>query len=348
MKQNNIYFVILCGGSGTRLWPLSRKSRPKQLLPFLNNKSLLEQTIDRIAPLAQNKKNIGIITTQEQLALIPKTIRNKIGLTLTEPAGRNTGPAILYSCFEIEKTDPNALVVFLPADHFIPETEEYCSYLEKAVDYATVTNKIVTLGLMPTFPATGYGYVQAATSTQVKAGIPYKVSKFHEKPTREKALEYLRRGDMFWNLGMFIGKAANFIQEYQTHDQEMFSTVSKYVKTNSGYDHIPSISIDYAIMEKSENVSVIPCDFEWNDVGNLDLFLHIQQQHCCCKKEKIININSKNNVAKTNKKLISFIGIDNVCVIEDKDVIVVAKRNEIERVKEVLPVLKAEKIEKLL
>ncbi|MBU1007685.1 mannose-1-phosphate guanylyltransferase [Candidatus Dependentiae bacterium] len=348
MKANNVYFVILCGGSGTRLWPLSRKDRPKQLLPFLDNKSLLEQTIDRITPIARDKKNIGIITTQEQHSLIPQVIREKVGITLTEPTGRNTGPAILYSCFEIKKMNPNSVVVFLPADHFIPETEKFCSYLEKAINYATITNKIVTLGLMPTFPAIGYGYIQAATSTQVKAGIPYKVANFHEKPTREKALEYIRRGDMFWNLGMFAGKAKNFIEEYHKHDQEIFSRVSNYVKTKTGYEHVPSISIDFAIMEKSENVSIIPCDFEWNDVGNLDLFLHIQQQHCCRKKEKIINIDGKNNIAKTNKKLISFIGVDNLCVIEDGDVIVVSKRSEIERVKEILPVLKAEKIDKLL
>jgi len=348
MKVNNVYFIILCGGSGTRLWPLSRKNRPKQLLPFLNNKCLLEQTIDRITTIAKSKNHIGIITTQEQRSLIPETICNKIGFTLAEPTPQNTGPAILYSCLDIEKKDEKAIAVFLAADHFIPDTKQYCKYLQKAIEYATITKKIVTLGLMPTFPATGYGYIQAATATHVKAGIPYKVAKFHEKPDLEKAQEYVNRGDMFWNLGMFVGQVSSFLEEYNIHAPKMLSDVSDHVLIGKNYANAPSLSIDYALMEKSENISVIPCDFEWNDVGNLDLFLNIQQKNCECKQEKIISINGQNNIAKTKKKLVSFIGVDDLCVIEDEDVIVVAKRNEIERVKEILPVIKKEKIDTLL
>lgn len=330
--NSSVKFVILCGGSGTRLWPLSRKYRPKQLLPFLNNKSLLEETIDRILPLAQDKKNIGIITTQEQLALIPNKIFNKIGFTLQEPIGKNTGPAILYGSLEVAKSDPHSVVVFLPADHFIPNTKKYCSYLNKAISHATEQNKIVTLGLMPTYPATGYGYIQA-DSKNITAGQSYPVKNFKEKPDKKRAQKYMNNGDMFWNLGMFVSKSSVLIKEFETHAPEIYSCVNKFVKTKTEYKLSPAISIDYAVMEKSKNITIIPCDFEWNDVGNLDVFISIQQKYEKTKTE-IINVESKNNIVKTSKKIVSFIGLDNICVIEDGDVLVIAKRDEIEKVKE--------------
>jgi mannose-1-phosphate guanylyltransferase/mannose-6-phosphate isomerase len=329
--NSSIKFVILCGGSGTRLWPLSRKNRPKQLLPFLNNTSLLEQTIDRISTLATKTKDIGIITTQEQLSLIPNKIINKIGFTLQEPIGRNTGPAILYSCFKIYRKDPDAIVIFLHSDSFIPDTTKYCSYLKKAIAHATKHNDIVTLGLMPTHPATGYGYIQA-DAQKITAGQAYGVKQFKEKPDRATAKKYLAQGDMFWNIGTFVSKVSLLMQEFETHAPEMFSCVKKFIEKNNGYEVTPSISIDYAVMEKSKNIAIIPCDFEWSDVGNLDTFLSIQQKY---EKNdtRIINIDSKNNIVKTDKKIVSFIGLENICVIEDRDVLVIAKRDEVEKVK---------------
>jgi len=332
--MKNVYFVILCGGNGRRLWPLSRKNRPKPLLAFLHNKSLLAATIDRIMPITQSKEYIGLITTHEQKSLLTKEITDRVGFILTEPIARNTGPAVLYSCLEIEKKDPNALIVFLSADHFIPETEKFCSYLEKAIQQAEIHKKIVTLGLMPTHPATGYGYIQAA-GRDVQAGTAYCVQKFHEKPNQNKAEQYLEQGNMFWNLGMFIGPVDTFLQQYEQHAPEMVVCVSTYHQTNQGYEAAPALSIDYAIMEKSKSIMVIPCDFTWNDVGNLETFLSIQQKHDTTQKTKIITIDGKNNIAQTSKKLVSFIGVDNLCVIEDGDVIVVARRDEIEKVSQV-------------
>jgi len=336
MKQSdffhkNVYFVILCGGSGTRLWPLSRKNRPKQLLPFLNNKSLLEQTIDRISTIAYKKENIGIITTKYQEKLINKNIKEKIGFLLKEPVPRNTGPAILYSCLEIEKKNKDATVVFLASDPFIPDTEKYCFYLKKAIEYGKNSNKIVTLGLIPTRPATGYGYIQA-NEKKISAGKVYDVKSFHEKPNLEKAKKYLEQNNFFWNLGMFVGKVQTFLNEYKIHAPEMFC---------ENYESSPSISIDYAIMEKSKNVSVVPCDFEWTDVGNLETFLLVKQKYEKPENE-IINIDSKNNIAQTNKKIVSFIGVENLCVIEDGDVIVVAKRDQVEKIKQIHPVINEE------
>lgn len=327
------YFIILCGGSGTRLWPLSTKNKPKQLLPFLNKKSLLEETIDRVHKISGDKQNIGIVTTKEQMELIPGKIKEKVGLLMQEPTPRNTGPAILYSCLKIAHEDPEAIVTFLPADHFIPEGKKYCECLKNAIAYAQNHDKIVTLGLMPTHPATGYGYIQAEAET-VQAGTVYNVKKFHEKPDKARAEAYVAQGDMFWNLGMFIGKVKLFCEEYKALVPEMFACVNTYVETGKKYEQTPSISIDYAIMEKSKKIAVIPCDFIWNDVGNLDLFVSLQQKYGAPPGHKIISIDAKNNIAKTNKKIVTFIGVDDLCVIEEGDVIVVAKRSKVEKVKQ--------------
>jgi mannose-1-phosphate guanylyltransferase/mannose-6-phosphate isomerase len=325
----NTYFIILCGGSGKRLWPISQKNRPKQLVPFIQNRSLLEDTIDRIELIAHDKNNIGIITTKEQSNLISHNIKNKIGFMYEEPIGRNTGPAILYSALEMGKKDPNSVIAILPADAFIPDKKRFCSYLPKAIDYAFRNDKIVTLGLIPTYPATGYGYIQAKSCTQEISPV----KKFHEKPNKKQALEYVDQGDMFWNLCMFIGKTHKFISEYKKHVPEMFDRVHEYFTTGKNYNRAPNISIDYAIMEKSEDIAVIPADFEWSDVGNLDTFLSIQQKH---EKErtKIINIDSKNNIAKTtSKKIVTFVGVNNLCVIEEDNTLVIAKRDEVEKIK---------------
>ncbi|MCK4517367.1 NTP transferase domain-containing protein [Candidatus Babeliales bacterium] len=334
--MHNVYFLILCGGSGTRLWPLSRKDRPKQLLPFIDNKTLLEQTIDRITPLAKNKTQIGIVTIREQVDLIPDKIKAKIGFIIEEPVPRNTGPAILYSCLEVEKKDPNATVVILPADHFIPDESTYRKYLIKAIDYAAANKKIVTLGLMPTKPATGYGYIQANTKTNVIAGTTYSVEKFHEKPDKKQAQIYLEQKNMFWNLGMFVGKVSAFIKEYSKHAPEIVSCMRIYQQTGKSYEKAQNISIDYAIMEKSENISVMPCDFEWSDVGNLDTFLSLQQKHDAKQKQETISIDSKNNIAQTSKRIVAFVGVQDLCVIEDGDILLVARRTEIDKVKEII------------
>ena len=347
--MQNIYFVILCGGSGTRLWPLSRKNRPKQLIPFLNNTSLLEQTIDRITPITASRNHIGVITIQEQTPLIEQAVGKKIGFTLAEPSPRNTGPAILYSCLEIAKKDPNALIAFLPADHFIPETEKYRNYLNTACHYAETENKIVTLGLMPTHPATGYGYIQTETNKHIIAKQCYPVEKFREKPSFDRAQQYIQQNNMFWNLGMFVAQNTLFIEEFKTHAPDIFNSVSAFVSGAEPYETTPSISIDYAIMEKSTNIAMMPCDFEWHDVGNLNEFLELQQKYAPSQKQNIIQISSTNNIAQTTtNKLVTFIGVDNIRVVEDNGVLVIAKKDAVEKIKEVLPILKKESLESLL
>jgi mannose-1-phosphate guanylyltransferase len=348
MKNTN--FVILSGGGGERLWPLSRKNKPKQFIPFLGEKSLLEQTIERISPLVKNENKIGVITNKKQVAQVLQATSRKLDFVLDEPAARNTGPAILYSCFELAKKDKDAVVIFLPADSYVHQCEKYIAYLQKAIEYASQNEKIVTLGVMPTKPATGYGYIQAC-SQKINCGQVYDVFKFHEKPKKKLAEKYMHQGNMFWNIGVFVAKVSVFLNEFESCAAELFYSVQNYLNKKITYEEIEKISVDYAVMEQSRNVVILPCDFDWTDVGNLDVFLTLQNQY---KKEntKVINVDGQRNLIQLSRssknKLVAFIGVSDLCVVEDDDVILVARRDEVEKVKQLLPKIKENKLQELL
>ncbi len=349
--------MILCGGGGERLWPLSRKKKPKQFINFLNNSSLLEQTINRIKPLIQYKKNLGIIINNNQSDLILESVLEKIGFVLKEPALRNTAPAVLYSCFHLKSLSKDAVVVFLPADSFVTENEKYCHYLEKAIKYASENEKIVTLGVMPTYPATGYGYIQAGLKDGEKiiCGNVYDTFKFHEKPDLKLAEDYIQKEDMFWNIAVFISKVSVFLNEFEKNAPFLFNSMKNFLNNDIKYEDIKNISIDYAVMEKSKNVAVLPCDFEWSDVGNLEVFLRLQSRLSENKNGiKIINVDSENNLVHITKKelkkdkAVIFLGVEDICLVEDDNVILVAKRGDVEKVKKVLKKLREESLDQFL
>ena len=348
--------MILCGGGGERLWPLSRKNKPKQFITFLDDRSFLEQTIDRINLLTNSVKNIGVVTNQSQVDFVKKLVGEKVGLILAEPASRNTAPAILYSCFELEKIDKDAIVVFLPADSFVVQEDKYREYLSKAIEYASENEKIVTLGVMPTRSVTGYGYIQAVSldEANISCGNIYNVETFHEKPNEENAKKYMQQGDMFWNIGVFVGRVSVFLNEYKKHASALFYSVQSYLQDKIEYEALENISVDYAVMEKTKNVVILPCDFEWDDIGNLDAFLSVQNKYSKTQSAKIINIDAQGNLVKLKNdsslknKIVTFIGVNDICLVEDEDVILVAKRSEIEKVKKLLAEFRKEKLDKFL
>jgi mannose-1-phosphate guanylyltransferase / mannose-6-phosphate isomerase len=353
--MKNTYFIILCGGDGQRLWPLSRKKRPKQLIPFLEQKSLLEQAVLRISEIAESKNNIVIVTNKDQYKDINKLVGKSVGLILSEDAKRNTAPAILYATLKIYEKDKDAVIVFLPADSFVVEGEKYVSSLNLAAKFAMKNKRIVTLGVMPTRPAIGYGYIQAKKSLKevVLVDHVYEVEKFHEKPSLEVAQIYLQNDSMLWNISVFAARAHVFIEEFNLHAPKIYSQMIQYLEQKIDYEQITSDSIDFAIMEKSKKISIIPCDFAWYDVGNLDVFLTLQNK-ISKKNTKVINIEGRNNIVsivpkKINKeKLVTFIGVSDLCLVEDEDVILVAKRSDVEKVKKVLTKIKRESLEQFL
>ena len=337
------HFVILAGGSGQRLWPLSTKKCPKHLITFIDNKSLLKQTIERI--IWENQKNpdhkIWVLTNQEQLELVKNHIQHlqvpNLDITVeAEPVARNTAPAILWMCEKIKKLDHDATIIILPADHFIPEKDIFNKTVEQAITFAQNNAKIVTLGVMPTIPATGYGYIQADTS--VCQNI-FPVIKFHEKPDLVKANQYVNQPNMFWNAGIFVGNVSTFLNEFKTHSKKLFDDMQSFMTGEISYDTLENISIDYAIMEKSSNISLLPATFEWHDVGNLAVFLSLKKRFDK-NIEDIINIDGYNNLSSTSKKVVVCIGVSDLCIVETDNIILVSKKDCTENVKNALPKVK--------
>jgi len=337
--MKDAFFVVLAGGSGERLWPLSSHLKPKQLIPFVNGTSLLDQTIQRVQSLAKNKNHIMVVTNAEQQDAIKKVV-GKQATVLAEPVGRNTAPAILLSCLEIYEKNDDAVVVVLPSDHFIPETEQFTSILWATIAYASCFDHIALLGIKPTQAATGYGYIQYKAGDLVPGWTCFPVRKFHEKPEQEQAQEYIERSDMLWNSGIYVARAKLLLDQFQQYTPELWEAMAAYRKNERTYEELEKISIDHAIAEKSDKIVVFPASFQWHDVGTLPAFLNLKAQYEHKEETKIINVDASNNMACATKKVVAFVGVDNLCVVETEDALLVVTQDRVESVRDVSAFIK--------
>jgi mannose-1-phosphate guanylyltransferase len=336
--QPTLYGVVLAGGVGERLWPLSRQSKPKQFLSVGSHKTLLEQSLDRLAPIVDYS---WIVTAQKHVNLVHEYVGGIVDHVVVESEGRNTAPAILYTCLELYKRDPEAVVLFVPADPFIPEADyaKFQDMILRAALFAQQHDDIVLLGVKPTYPATGYGYIQY--DKQATFAPIFKISQFHEKPSLKVAQNYIK-ANMLWNIGMFCGKVSVFIEQYKRWVPELYNQVEEFMNGERLYRDVESISIDYAIMERSANVFVLPVDFSWCDVGNVDVFMSLHDKFSVSNK-KTIQIDSKSNLVSVPNKLVALIGVDDLCVIETDDALLITKRSQAEKVREIVKALKDKK-----
>lgn len=332
MNKSQVHAVVLAGGSGDRLWPLSRKKRPKQLLPFIKHKSLLEQTIERIAPLVP-LENRWVMTTEEHEEAIGKRIEALVPHILVEPEARNTAGAMMLAALMVEERDPNATLLFLPADHYIPQTEKFLEFMNHALDFASNNEVITMIGLKPTYPATGYGYI----SYDHTAPFPAPVHAFHEKPDLDLAKEYVEKSYL-WNSGMFVAHVKTFLTICQEAAPEVFEAVAHFVHGSGEYSAVPSISIDYAVIEQTIKRAVLPADFVWCDVGNLDTFLSLRGEQE--KEQPVIEIDAKDNLVEASDFLVALVGVENICVVQKDDIFLVVHRDHVEKVKRVIDILK--------
>jgi mannose-1-phosphate guanylyltransferase len=328
--------VILCGGSGTRLWPISRTLYPKQFVKLFDNESLFQKTIQRNASLADS---FSIIINQEQYFLgLDQMEELKIKSTkdyILEPLGRNTAPAIAMAALA---ATPDEILLVVPSDHLIGNQSAYEKAVKQAQELA-VNDELVTFGIKPGYPETGYGYIEAH-------GI--EVKSFKEKPDLEKAEAYVKAGNYFWNSGMFCFKARIYLEELQKSAPDIFEQSKKAFESarrdsaiRINMDDMRAIrseSIDYAVMEKSTRVKVIPSDIGWSDLGSFDSLYEAlpKDKNGNTYSENIINLGSKNNLILGNKRLISTIDVEDLMIIDTQDAIVIAKKGSTQKVKELV------------
>lgn len=332
-QEHKVYGVILAGGSGERLWPLSRVNKPKQLLSLGSEKTLLEQTIARLRAVPVDE--LWVTCAKK---MVPYLAGYDIDYCVQEPFARNTGPAVLYACFQIMKKDPQAVILFLPADAYIPpeDTHQFAKVTSQLITYAHENECITLLGVPPTYPAMGYGYI-AYDMAHGKG--PFKIATFHEKPSKERAAAYIQQPNMVWNVGICAAKVSVVIQEFFEHAPTLLEAMSAYLDGRGLYEDIPAVAIDYAIMEKSKNSWVLPASFSWHDVGNLEMFLSLKYP---LQKGKlnVLQLRGSNNLVEVPHKLTVLLGVDDICVVETEDALLIAKRSEVEQVRDVVGLLK--------
>ena len=346
--MNHLNVVILAGGSGTRLWPLSTPSFPKQFLPLPNGNSMIQETLARVAPLAAPEQT-WVVTGRNMAALahehLPTLAPEHI---LGEPMGRNSAPAIAWIAATIARQDPEAVMVTLSADHVIAEVETFRHALQLAQKAANLGH-LVTLGIKPTGPETGYGYIRYAE--QINEGFGHLVcsgERFVEKPDRATAQSYLEDGHYVWNSGMFIWQVKTILRELRTHLPEVMHKIDQIVAAmgtprekevlDEVWPTIQSISIDYGIMERASQFAVIPADIGWNDVGNWEQYgaLFPSDEQGVKRMGTHEDLSSQNIfVYNTTQRQIFTIGLEDVVVVEMDDKTVICHIRDVQRVKEI-------------
>lgn len=339
--------LIMAGGKGTRFWPLSTEDKPKQFLNLIGNKTMIQMTIDRILPIIPIER-VFVCTGKRYIELVKEQLPNlPIENIIVEPEGRNTAPCIALSALIIKRKFSDANMVVLPSDHLIKDEKRFRDILESGEKYIN-SNKsaLLTLGMHATRPETGYGYIKESLESQTVDDIKVvKVDKFVEKPNLEKAKEYISTGMYLWNGGMFLWNVDNIInniKEYLPNTYEALNFVNTVDDCNLqkeidlNYKNTDSISIDYGILEKSDNIYVIPSEFGWDDIGSWDAIERYRDMDLNGNIHlgSVTSLNSNNNIiiSTTNNVIIN--GVNDVYVIENDGKIIIGKKSEVNRVKE--------------
>jgi len=366
-KNSNFYPVILAGGRGTRFWPLSRKKRAKQLLALDGKQTMIQQTVSRLLPLAA-PRNFWIITNEDlrpaitkQLSKLPKA------QVLAEPAGRNTAPAIGLAAFLLQREDPGAVIGMFPSDHVIADEKSYRQTLQRGIEIARSGANIVVLGIKPNRPETGYGYIEAGSTSN---GAALRVHRFTEKPDANKAAEFVAAGNYYWNSGMFLWSArtlADALREHLPKTAPLLEEIAaafgtrKFARTfRKLYPKCENISVDYAVLEprsaKGEqmgNIFCLPADFGWNDLGS---WTALHEHHTAKASPPEGNLvagsgafllNARGNYIHAPGKFVAAVGVSDLVVVETADALLITTRQHAQDVGKVVKYLDEKRMHKL-
>lgn len=345
--------IIMAGGSGTRLWPLSRSLYPKQFLSLINENSLLQETLKRLDGL--NCLPPVIVSNNEHRFIVAEQLR-QFGVDdfqiILEPVGRNTAPAVALAALKSLELHGDHHMLVLAADHAIQDIEAFHAAV-LAAEQESVDNKLVTFGIVPTKPETGYGYIKKGE--QVKNSV-FKVNSFVEKPDLETAKNYLEQKCYLWNSGMFMFKASVYLDELKKFRPDILaackeslssaSTDLDFIRLNSDvFAECPDESIDYAVMEKTQDCVVIPLDADWSDIGSWTSLWEISEkdEHENVSHGDVINYNSRNNYIYSEGSLISPVGVNNLIIVQTKDALLVAQQDNVQDIKKIVEILKKQK-----
>lgn len=355
------YGVIMAGGGGTRFWPLSRQKTPKQLLNLSGKELMVNEAIDRLSYTA-DKNDIFIVTNCAQAEPMLKATAGRIQPShiLFEPSARNTAACIGYAAMEILKKYGDGIMVITPSDAYIRDNAAFTRVLADAVQAAEIQDKLITVGITPTFPATGYGYIKFDKTQNTAAKT---VAEFKEKPDEETAKAYLASGEYVWNSGMFIWKASVILEKFRKYIPDIYADISKIgdamntenetAIVNEVYPNIRKISVDYAIMEPSAaegDVLTVPGEFGWNDVGSWDMMnvLHNEDENGNILLGDTIAINTKNTTIYSSGRTVAAVDADGLVIVETPDAVMVCSKEKAQNVKLIVDELNAKARKELL
>lgn len=348
-QKYKVYSVLLAGGVGSRLWPVSREFSPKQLIKFIGEDSLLQSAIKRLSPVLDTE-NVRIVCGENHFNETARQIEeigiSPAGKIITEPCGRNTAPAILLAVMNILKDEKDAILCIFPADHIIRDIENFHRNLNSAILLAE-KGYIVTFGIMPNYPETGYGYIEGEKDISHSA---LTLKRFVEKPDIKTATEYIKAGNFFWNSGMFTFRASVILEEFKVFQPELIKkmthlVMSKEKVAKTDYETLTNISIDYAIMEKTDRGAVLPSDFGWSDIGSwkaLYDFLEKDDNNNVIKGDVIVK-KTKNCLIIGNERLVTANGLENMVVVETSDSILISDMSNTQDVKRIVTEIKEKK-----
>jgi mannose-1-phosphate guanylyltransferase len=350
------YAVILAGGAGTRLWPLSRKGAPKQALRLVGNRTMFQHTVDRLRPLFAAECIFVVASDAIAEVLRPQAPELPPSNFIVEPTGRDSAPAAGLAAIQLLKKDPDAIMAIVTADHFIADAEQFRSVLSAAAEVA-VTGTIVTLGIRPTYPATGYGYVAAGQAETIVDGFRvYRSAGFREKPDLATAVRFIEDGHYSWNSGMFIWRADRLMAEYRSQLPDLYSAlirISKGLGTDHGertllaeWEGIRRVSIDYGIMEHATDVAVIPAELGWSDIGSWASLLDVLDSDAEGNVfgARVVAIDTENTLVRSDGgagRLVAAIGLDGMIIVDTPDVLLVCPRSRAEQVRDIVRQLEA-------